>query len=92
MTTTFISHGQHEASVTYTDAVTQATVQRVFMCSRNGGYVQEIYDAGRTQQVCEALGRTGNTLLCSAQESLVDVLRREFRKMRRRERAELARF
>jgi hypothetical protein len=46
------------------------------------GYVIEHLGNGRTSQVCERLAGTGSTLSCTV-DQLPDVIRREYRAMRR---------
>lgn len=63
-------------------------VTRTFVCREEGGYVWERDDAGNRRQPCERLASTGSTLHCSGRDRLPEVIRREYRAMRRAERAE----
>lgn len=59
-------------------------VERTFTCPLDGGYVKE-YRNGEWRQVCNRLAHTGNTLTCSSRDKLLDLIRREYRAMRRAE-------
>ena len=66
-------------------------VSRAFGCRSDlGSYAHEIMRSGETRPICEGLSRRGNTLMVSAGEKLIDVIRREYRAMVRAERAEAA--
>lgn len=58
-------------------------VRREFSNPVGGGYVREWDNAGNTRQVCEKLCSTGITLICHETQSLLDLIRREYRAMRR---------
>lgn len=62
------------------DGVTRES--RTFSCSEDGGYVWELTFGGRFQ-VCDRLAGRGSTLYCSSRDRLIDVIRREYRAMRR---------
>ena len=62
-------------------------VERVFTCPEDGGYVREKMRNGNWEQVCDLLAGRGNTLSCSSREKLIDLIRAEYRAMRRAEKA-----
>ena len=55
----------------------------------DGGYVYQILADGSTTQVCDKLASTGSTLIYSPKYHgrLIDLIRREYRKGRRAEKA-----
>lgn len=59
-------------------------VERTFFCPATGGYVREC-DKGNYSQVCCGLSDRGSTLYCSSPEKLPDMIRREYRAIRRAE-------
>lgn len=62
-------------------------VERTFIAPMDGGYVRELRPDGSTTQPCERLARLGNTLMVDRRENLPALIRREYRAMRRTERA-----
>lgn len=60
-------------------------VERTFTCPHEGGYVREYRKEGAWEQVCDKLESTGNTLSCSSRDKLMDLIRAEYRAMRRAE-------
>jgi hypothetical protein len=66
-------------------------VTREFTCPPDGGYVRERRD-GDWKQVCDKLAAMGSTLMCSSREKLAELIRREYRAMRRAEKREAAQF
>jgi hypothetical protein len=72
--------------ITYRDPITDETVTRRFSANAGDGtrsvYVVEHLPGGRTTQPCGALAATGDTLLAT-RASLPDVIRSEYRRMRR---------
>ena len=62
-------------------------VERVFTCPDDGGYVREKMSNGSWEQVCDKLASMGSTLSCSSRAALVELIRREYRAMRRAEKA-----
>ena len=64
-------------------------VERTFTCRPNGGYVRE-YVNGEWKQVCDRLARNGRTLTCASRDELLNLIRREYRAMRRAEKREAA--
>ena len=76
--------------LTYTDEGTSVRTSRTFRAPRASGYVQE-WDEYRQEwrQVFGPLGHKGWALTAS-QEKLLDVIRKEWRKMKRDERRQLA--
>jgi hypothetical protein len=87
--TKFTATDDHLCSLLYEDAATGDFVTRHFFAPADGGYVREWVNGGRdARQVCDALGAGGATLYWSGRKPLIEMIRREFRLMRRRERAE----
>ena len=62
-------------------------VERVFTCPDDGGYVREKMPNGSWEQVCDKLAGRGSTLFCSSRDRLLDLIRAEYRAMRRTEKA-----
>ena len=60
-------------------------VERVFTCPEEGGYVREKMSNGSWEQVCDKLASMGSTLSCSSRDRLLDLIRAEYRAMRRAE-------
>ena len=60
-------------------------VSRTFTCPQEGGYVRERLSGGRWEQVCEKLTSRGSTLACASREKLIDLIRAEYKEMRRAE-------
>jgi hypothetical protein len=56
---------------------------RRFTCPSDGGYVVELLPSGDTTQVCDLLAHRGPTLISASRDALPDLIRREYRKMRR---------
>ena len=65
-------------------------VERTFFCPTTGGYVREYDDKGQYPQVCDGLSNRGSTLDCPSRAKLPDMIRREYRAMRRAEKREYA--
>lgn len=78
-------------TINYDDAFNGDRIARTFFCPDQGGYVREQDAAGRYPQVCERLGSMGNTLSASSRIQLAEVIRREYRAMRRAEAREALR-
>lgn len=90
MTRTTITTDQITGHVTisYDDHVFGERITRTFFCYEEGGYVREVRNArGNEQypQVCERLASLGSTLYCRSRPQLANVIRREYRNMRREE-------
>jgi hypothetical protein len=85
--TVFNGVGGNWASVSYTDRSTGERITRKFYASSGGGYVyeQSRYGTSNDRQVCSYLDSTGATLYYSGKGDLVDDIRREYKRMRRRE-------
>lgn len=60
-------------------------VFRTFTCPQDGGYVRERMSNGNWEQVCDGLAGRGSTLTCSGRDKLLDLIRAEYRAMRREE-------
>ena len=58
-------------------------LSRTFYLPSAGGHVQECFEDGSRAQVCEGLERFGGTLTCGNREALPDLIRAEYRRMRR---------
>jgi len=69
----------------------QRVITTSYMAPFDGGYVR-ICDNRNYPQVCEKLASTGNTLHCGDRESLVEVIRREYRRAKDATRRENARW
>jgi len=69
----------------YTDLLSDRRLTRVFSCPEEGGYVREVYSDGQTKQVCERLSNMGVTISAESRESLINLIRAEYRAMRRSE-------
>jgi len=77
-------------TVEYDDAIDGTRRSRFFSCPTDGGYVYEYFwNNGTTSQVCEGLSRSGSTLTCHSRDELVDLIRHEYRRMRRHEKQAL---
>ena len=91
MKTKITTDDQGRVTVEYDDDFhwTGETVRRtrVFTCPQEGGYVREKMSNGNWEQVCDKLASMGSTLSCSSRDVLVDLVRREYRAMRRAEKA-----
>lgn len=59
---------------------------REFFVPSSGGYVREWRYNGNHRQVCDGLGNRGSTLV-STPDTLADDIRREYRAMRRAQKA-----
>ena len=70
-------------SLTYFDPDLGETVSRLFKASRNG-YVWEL-QGDELRQVFDNLSSLGSALICGPGEDLLQVIRREFRALRRRQ-------
>lgn len=66
-----------------------ARVEREFSCPVDGGYVRE-YNPKTLDwdQVCDRLASRGSTLIASNRVELPNIIRREYRAMRRAEKSE----
>ena len=60
-------------------------IERTFTCPEEGGYVREKMSNGNWEQACDKLAGMGNTLSCSSRDKLIDLIRAEYRAMRRAE-------
>lgn len=77
----------NHATVTYTDTFEEREVRLECYAPSAGGYVR----AADHSQVCEGLASMGNTLTWHpSQGPLVELLRREYKRMRRNERRVLS--
>jgi len=72
--------------VEYDDAINGERRIREFMAPSAGGYVHE-WLAGEWKQVCDGLAFRGSTLFLHKNCSLLEMIRREYRAMRRNEKA-----
>lgn len=84
---TKIYEGKHSKNVVveYDDVFTGERRRRQFMAPAVGGYVREWTGGGWSQQVCDGLEELGDTLYLPEGASLIAMIRREYRAMRRNE-------
>ena len=85
---TRIESDGHRVTLTYTDRW-DGEITRTFVAPSCGGYVREIWPGRNSdaQQVCEGLYSSGDTLESST-DTLLAVIRREWRRRRAAERRE----
>lgn len=68
----------------YDEVGTGERVVRVFTANRDGGYVRESIDNGRDyKQICNGLQKYGETLYLACGNSLLDLIRKEYKAMRK---------
>lgn len=91
MKTTITADQHGYVTISYDDYLNER-VTRTFFCPVNGGYVKEQDKQQQYPQVCERLSSRGNTLECSSRDKLLDLIRREYRAMRRAEKREDSRY
>ena len=72
--------------VEYDDVITGERRCREFMVPLRGGYVRE-WTGNDWRQVCDGLSTRGDTLYLNESGSLISLIRREYRAMRRAEKA-----
>lgn len=84
MKTTITSDESGYVTISYDDKY-DGRVTRRFFCPTDGGYVRESDAMHTYPQVCERLANTGSTLMCSSRDQLINLIRREYRAMRREE-------
>ena len=81
MKTVFTSHGHDSVSIKYLDQLTDLVTNRTFIRRKN--YVFEIIDfKGTERQICKGLNMSGITLMCDSSIDLIDIIRKEYRKLR----------
>ena len=81
MKTVFTSHGHDSVSIKYLDQLTDLVTNRTFIRRKN--YVFEIIDfKGTERQICKSLNMSGITLMCDSSIDLIDIIRKEYRKLR----------
>ena len=88
MKTIITADDSTRATLTMDDRDTGKRTRTTFYVSGAGGsrYVRYTDEQGSPRQVCRRLASTGDTLMCDpAREPLADVIRREYRAMRRAE-------
>ena len=85
-TRTRISFDGHSVTLRYYDEDEERVVERQFYAPLRGGYVRERARNGSDPQVCRELCSMGETLEISANESLLNLIRREWRARRASER------
>ncbi len=90
MRTRIDQNQQGHVTLEHIDLITEQHEERVFTAPAEHGYVRELQSDGSTRQPCECLDRLGPTLMAS-EETLLAVIRREYRKMRRLNQAEINR-
>lgn len=82
MKTKFTEYNNGNVVIEYTDAWTNENICRRFTCPYDGGYVWELLANGERTQVCERLAHDGPTLTCNSWDALPDLIKREYRRMR----------
>jgi hypothetical protein len=87
--TTFEELATNRCVVSYTDPCDGCRITREFFAPSEGGYVRE-NDGQQYPQVCEELASMGNTLKWRPGHPLMDLIRREYRRMRAGERRDMA--
>ena len=83
MKTKFTSHGNDACSVRYQNKLTDLLEARTFI--RRGHYVLEIGFNGYERQLCKALSICGITLMVDDSVDLIDVIRKEYKILRRQQ-------
>lgn len=78
MRANFTRHSDTAISIKYKTAW-DTIENRTF--EQRGSYVWELYHEGRAHQVCKRLSVSGSTLRVKEGETLIEVLRREYRAM-----------
>lgn len=89
MKTSITQDSNGYVTISYDDAISGARITTTYFAPRSSsgkaGYVK-IADGRNYPQVCEGLASTGNTLTATP-ETLLSVIRREYRKMRASEKS-----
>lgn len=90
MRTRFTQHPSGAVTVEYDRADDESRVERTFFC--RGSYVYESgIGTADARQVCDALATRGSTLSAPRDpQKLINIIRHEYRAMRRAERKERA--
>jgi len=83
--TKFTAHDVNVVAIEYVNELGNSE-WREFRAPRFGGYVWEVYPSGRRYQLCRGLVNSGVPLEWDGDRPLVDIIRREYRRMRRAER------
>jgi hypothetical protein len=83
MKTTIKNLKPNRCSITFADGITDEICSMELFAPIGGGYVK--IEANGYPQICERLTRTGNTLMWDGAGELADLIRREYRRMRRSE-------
>lgn len=82
--TRFTQHDSGAVTIEYDRDEQDSRIARTFFAS--GGYVYESLPNGERRQVCDRLSTRGSTLTAPNDSAkLINVIRREYRAMRRRE-------
>lgn len=90
MRTVFTSHGHDSCSVRYQDRVMDSIVSRAFI--RKGHYVFEVGFNGYERHLCKGLCITGIALMVDESVDLIDIIRKEYRLLKRIQTRILKRF
>lgn len=85
MRATIRTDAQGNVTISYDDADSGERITTTYFVPMNGGYVRVRDDRQQYPQVCERLSGGGSTLMCSSRGKLAEVIRREYRAMRRAE-------
>lgn len=83
MRTSITQDRQGYVALSYDDPVIDDRVTMTFFCPPDGGYVRLWTQDGRHPQVCDRLATRGSTLMAPSRDALLDIIRREYRAMRR---------
>jgi hypothetical protein len=76
-----------QVQIKFADAYTGDVYEYNIWAPSNGGYVRYNGD----KQLCERLGSMGSTLMWSGKAPLVDMIRKEYRRMQQSAKRELSR-
>lgn len=79
MRTKFTANRDSSVTIEYDNALDGSRVKRTFYTNKNDGLSYVYYDAH--VQICEKLLTRGGTLI-SSKKTLLDTIRREYRRMR----------
>lgn len=82
MKTTIKAVSDQQVQIAFTDQLTGQDVSLDLSAYGGGGYVRD----AKGQQICRSLAYSGSTLSWDGKQPLVDLIRREYRAMRRQER------
>ena len=90
MRTTITQDTYGDVTITADDDLTHERLSTIYYVPQPRGYVRERRPNGSDQQVCALLSSRGWALTCS-RDDLLQVIRREYHRARRRDRQDRAR-